>query len=66
LFVQIDEVASRAEFVPALWWQHLLHNQTSLLIKSAPGIRRFVGELTADSETSDWKATLTRTSGRRR
>jgi hypothetical protein len=36
LFVQIDEVASRAEFVPALWWQHLLHNQTSLLIKGAP------------------------------
>jgi len=23
------------EFVPAAWWQHLLHNQTSLLIKGA-------------------------------
>ena len=23
------------EFVPARWWQHLLHNQTSLLIKGA-------------------------------
>jgi len=23
------------EFVPAKWWQHLLHNQTALLIKSA-------------------------------
>jgi len=22
------------EFVPARWWQHLLHNQTSLLIKA--------------------------------
>jgi len=23
------------EFLPARWWQHLLHNQTSLLIKGA-------------------------------
>src|SRR5206468_6317042 len=23
------------EFVPARWWQHLLHNQTSLMIKGA-------------------------------
>jgi hypothetical protein len=23
------------EFVPARWWQHLLHNQTALLIKAA-------------------------------
>ncbi len=23
------------EFVPAKWWHHLLHNQTSLLIKGA-------------------------------
>ena len=23
------------EFVPARWWQHLFHNQTSLLIKGA-------------------------------
>jgi hypothetical protein len=23
------------EFVPARWWQHLLHNQTALLIKGA-------------------------------
>ena len=23
------------EFVPKRWWQHLLHNQTSLLIKGA-------------------------------
>jgi len=23
------------EFVPARWWQHLLHNQNALLIKGA-------------------------------
>jgi hypothetical protein len=23
------------EFVPARWWQHVFHNQTSLLIKGA-------------------------------
>jgi len=23
------------EFVPARWWQHLLHNQSSLLLKAA-------------------------------
>jgi len=23
------------EFVPARWWQHIFHNQTSLLIKGA-------------------------------
>jgi hypothetical protein len=23
------------EFVPARWWHHLLHNQTSLLIKGS-------------------------------
>src|SRR6185295_18584272 len=23
------------EFIPARWWQHLLHNQTALLIKGA-------------------------------
>ncbi len=23
------------EFVPARWWQHLLHNQSSLLLKGA-------------------------------
>ena len=23
------------EFIPAKWWQHLLHNQTALLIKAA-------------------------------
>jgi hypothetical protein len=23
------------EFVPARWWQHLLHNQTALLIEGA-------------------------------
>jgi len=23
------------EFVPARWWQHLLHNQTALMIKGA-------------------------------
>ena len=28
------------EFVPARWWQHLLHNQTSLLIKGALLFRR--------------------------
>jgi hypothetical protein len=30
------------EFVPARWWQHLLHNQTALLVKGAllfrPGV----------------------------
>jgi hypothetical protein len=40
----IDEVDARyeddvltiilPEFVPAKWWQHLLHNQTALLIKA--------------------------------
>jgi amino acid transporter len=28
------------EFVPARWWQHLLHNQTALLIKGAMLFRR--------------------------
>jgi hypothetical protein len=28
------------EFVPAKWWQHLLHNQTALLIKGALLFRR--------------------------
>ncbi len=28
------------EFVPAKWWQHLLHNQTALLIKAAILFRR--------------------------
>jgi hypothetical protein len=28
------------EFVPARWWQHLFHNQTSLLIKGALLFRR--------------------------
>jgi len=23
------------EFVPAKWWQHLLHNQSSLLLKGS-------------------------------
>jgi hypothetical protein len=23
------------EFIPSHWWQHLLHNQTALLIKAA-------------------------------
>jgi hypothetical protein len=45
LLEYIDEVARERtndyttvilpEFVPARWWQHLLHNQTSLLIKGA-------------------------------
>ena len=30
------------EFVPARWWQHLLHNQTSLLIKGALLFRKNV------------------------
>jgi amino acid transporter len=30
------------EFVPARWWQHLLHNQTTLLIKGALLFRRGV------------------------
>ena len=28
------------EFIPAKWWQHLLHNQTALLIKGALPFRR--------------------------
>ena len=28
------------EFVPAKWWQHLLHNQSALLIKGALLFRR--------------------------
>jgi len=28
------------EFVPAKWWQHLLHNQTALMIKAALLFRR--------------------------
>jgi hypothetical protein len=23
------------EFIPAKWWQHILHNQSSLLLKAA-------------------------------
>src|SRR5262249_1199916 len=30
------------EFVPARWWQHLLHNQTALLIKGSLLFRRGV------------------------
>jgi hypothetical protein len=30
------------EFIPAHWWQHLLHNQTALLIKGALLFRRDV------------------------
>jgi hypothetical protein len=30
------------EFVPARWWQHLLHNQTALLIKGALLFRKGV------------------------
>jgi amino acid transporter len=30
------------EFIPARWWQHLLHNQTALLIKGALLFRRRV------------------------
>jgi hypothetical protein len=30
------------EFVPARWWQHLLHNQRALLIKGALLFRRKV------------------------
>ena len=30
------------EFVPARWWQHLLHNQTALVIKGALLFRRRV------------------------
>jgi hypothetical protein len=30
------------EFVPARWWQHLLHNQTALLIKGALLFRKNV------------------------
>ena len=31
-----------AEFIPARWWQHLLHNQTALLIKGALLFRKNV------------------------
>ncbi len=30
------------EFIPAQWWQHLLHNQTALLIKGALLFRKDV------------------------
>jgi hypothetical protein len=30
------------EFVPRRWWQHLLHNQTALLVKGAMLFRRGV------------------------
>jgi hypothetical protein len=50
LLAYIDEVESRSdhdvvtvilpEFVPAKWWHHLLHNQTSLLIKGGLLFRR--------------------------
>jgi hypothetical protein len=30
------------EFLPARWWQHLLHNQTALLIKGALLLRKNV------------------------
>jgi hypothetical protein len=30
------------EFLPARWWQHLLHNQTALLIKGVLLFRRNV------------------------
>ncbi|MDP2627259.1 MAG: amino acid permease, partial [Candidatus Rokubacteria bacterium] len=30
------------EFIPAKWWQHLLHNQTALLIKGALFFRKNV------------------------
>jgi hypothetical protein len=30
------------EFIPAKWWQHVLHNQTALQIKGAPLFRRGV------------------------
>jgi hypothetical protein len=30
------------EFVPARWWQHLVHNQTALLVKGALLFRRGV------------------------
>jgi hypothetical protein len=30
------------EFIPARWWQHLLHNQTALLIKGALLFRKNV------------------------
>ena len=36
------------EFVPARWWQHLLHNQTALLIKGAMLFRKRV--IVADFE----------------
>jgi hypothetical protein len=31
------------EFVPARWWQHLLHNQTALLVKGALFFRKGQG-----------------------
>ena len=30
------------EFIPSKWWQHLLHNQTALLIKGAMLFRKRV------------------------
>jgi amino acid transporter len=52
LLEYVDSVTSRPgknvvtmvipEFIPARWWQHLLHNQTALLIKGALLFRRNV------------------------
>jgi hypothetical protein len=30
------------EFIPARWWQHLLHNQTALVVKGAMLFRKNV------------------------
>jgi len=40
--VSIDGAAVLPEFIPARWWQHLLHNQTALLIKGALLFRKGV------------------------
>ena len=39
---RLSRVTGLAVFIPARWWQHLLHNQTALLIKGAMLFRKNV------------------------
>ena len=44
----VDDVLSviMPEFVPSKWWQHLLHNQTALILRTALVFRRHVAVIT--------------------
>lgn len=63
LMTYIDEVAARydddvitvilPEFVPARWWQHLLHNQTGLAIKTALFLNKRVSVLSMPYHLED-------------